>query len=179
MPRTHSLKKSLKIVCFQITCIHHWPQTQHMMKWPYKNKSLHFSPVEHSSGQQSQDKYCTAFAWKRTWLENPHCCSIPENDSSSPRGFALPPHISQGSWLYNSVVQAVTPGRFLGSLESEEAAANPPNDDFPPAAFLPAGHRPTARHDPLLPLLCLRVHFHHVSDLLHDHLFLWHHGEEC
>lgn len=33
---THSLKKSLKTVCFQITYIHHWPQRRHMMKRPYK-----------------------------------------------------------------------------------------------------------------------------------------------
>lgn len=76
------------------------------------------------------------------------------------------------------MLHVVTPGRFLGLLGSEEAAANPPNHDFPFAAFLPAGHRLGARHVPFLLLLRLCVRFRGVPDLLHDHLLLWRRGEE-
>lgn len=81
------------------------------------------------------------------------------------------------AWLYNSVV-ARRDSRQISRGASKEASANPSNDDFLLGKFLLASHRLTTRDDPFLPLLCLRVHFHHFSDLLHCHLLLWPCGEE-
>lgn len=104
MPCTHHLKKSMKKWLLQNKLYPSLGLKMTHDAMPLPNRSSHFSPVEHPSAQQSQDKHSTALSWKGTWFENPHCWPIPESDSSSPRDLDLPPLFRNAAWLYNSLV---------------------------------------------------------------------------